>query len=166
MSLYKKYLIFVAIILTNIFPYAQDFDYFENIHFEEPITAQEFDYYQNVYIEEIAKTHLGTKYVWGGNGKRGYDCSGFTKEVFEQNGIDIPRNSWKQAEVGKKINKKHLKKGDLIFFSSKDAKRVDHVGIYLGKGKFIHASRFHKKIVISPLREYRRFFKWGRRLSA
>ena len=138
----------MAIILTNIFPYAQD-----------------FNYYQNVYIEQVAKTHLGRKYVWGGNGKKGYDCSGFTKEVFEQNGIDIPRNSWKQAEVGKKIKKRDLKKGDLIFFNSKKQKRVNHVGIYLGNGKFIHASRFHKKIVISPLREYRRYFKWGRRLT-
>ncbi|HIP51302.1 MAG TPA: NlpC/P60 family protein [Campylobacterales bacterium] len=154
MKLYKKYLIFIVIILTTIFPNAQDFDYFENITLEEAIA-----------IEEVAKTHLGTKYVWGGNGKVGYDCSSFTQEVFEQNGIKIPRNSWKQAEVGKKIKKRDLKKGDLIFFNSKKQKRVNHVGIYLGNGKFIHASRFHKKIVISPLREYRRYFKWGRRLT-
>lgn len=165
MKLYKKYLIFIVIILTNIFPYAQDFDYFENIAVEEPITTQEFNYYQNVYIEKVAKRHLGTKYVWGGNGKIGHDCSSFTQEVFEQNGIEIPRNSWKQAEVGTKIRKRDLKKGDLIFFNSKKQKRVNHVGIYLGNGKFIHASRFHKKIVISPLREYRRYFKWGRRLT-
>jgi cell wall-associated NlpC family hydrolase len=127
--------------------------------------AHDFDYYENIYIEEIAKTHLGTKYVWGGNGEKGYDCSGFTKEVFEQYGVKLPRNSWKQAKVGKKVSRKNLRKGDLIFFNSQKQKRINHVGIYLGDGKFIHASRFHRKIVISPLKEYKRYFKWGRRLT-
>ena len=121
--------------------------------------------YSNLFIESMAKSKLGKTYKWGGNGPYAYDCSGFTKEVFKMNGIKIPRNSWKQAQVGKKITKSHLKKGDLIFFNSKNHSRVDHVGIYLGHGKFIHASKFHKKIVISPFREYRRFFKWGRRLG-
>jgi len=132
------------------------------------LSAQELtfnDDYAEVYIESIAKSKLGKKYVWGGNGPYSYDCSGFTKEVFKLNGIQIPRNSWKQAKVGKKVSKKNLKKGDLIFFNSKHHKGVNHVGIYLGHGKFIHASRFHKRIVISPLREYRRYFKWGRRLT-
>jgi cell wall-associated NlpC family hydrolase len=127
--------------------------------------ARDFDYYENIFIEEIAKTHLGTKYVWGGNGEKGYDCSGFTKEVFEQYGVELPRNSWKQARVGKKVSRQNLRKGDLIFFNSQKQKRINHVGIYLGNGKFIHASRFHRKIVISPLKEYRRYFKWGRRLT-
>jgi len=116
-------------------------------------------------IEEMAKTKLGKTYKWGGNGPYAYDCSGFTKEVFELNGINIPRVSKDQAKVGLKISKKNLQKGDLVFFDDKESSVVSHVGIYLGKGKFIHASRFHKKIVISPLREYRRFFKWGRRLT-
>jgi len=116
-------------------------------------------------IEEMAKTKLGKTYKWGGNGPYAYDCSGFTKEVFELNGISIPRVSKDQAKVGLKISKKNLQKGDLVFFDDKESSVVSHVGIYLGKGKFIHASRFHKKIVISPLREYRRFFKWGRRLT-
>lgn len=127
--------------------------------------ARDFDYYENIFIEEIAKTHLGTKYVWGGNGKRGYDCSGFTKDVFKQYGVKLPRTSWKQAKVGKKVSRKNLRKGDLIFFNSRKQKRINHVGIYLGDGKFIHASRFHRKIVISPLKEYKRYFKWGRRLT-
>jgi hypothetical protein len=119
----------------------------------------------SLQIEKIAKTKLGKRYKWGGNGPYEYDCSGFTKEVFELNGITIPRVSKDQAEVGEKISKKDLQKGDLIFFDDKHSSVVSHVGIYLGNGKFIHASKFHKKIVISPLREYRRFFKWGRRLT-
>ena len=116
-------------------------------------------------ITSIAKSKLGIAYKWGGNGPYAYDCSGFTKDVFRKNGIKIPRLSKEQAKVGKKISKRNLKKGDLIFFHSKKSNVVDHVGIYLGKGKFIHASKFHKHIVISPLREYRRYFKWGRRIG-
>jgi cell wall-associated NlpC family hydrolase len=118
------------------------------------------------YIAKVAKAKLGQKYKWGGNGPYRYDCSGFTKEVFRRNGINIPRNSWKQAKVGIKVSKKrYLKKGDLVFFNSRHHKGVNHVGIYLGKGKFIHASRFHNRIVISKLREYKKYFKWGCRLT-
>lgn len=116
-------------------------------------------------IVSVAKSKLGIAYKWGGNGPYEYDCSGFTKEVFRKNGIKIPRLSKEQSKIGRKISKNHLKKGDLLFFHSKKSNIVDHVGIYLGRGKFIHASKFHKHIVISPLREYRRFFKWGRRIS-
>jgi cell wall-associated NlpC family hydrolase len=117
------------------------------------------------YIASTAKSMLGKKYKWGGEGPYKYDCSGFTQKVFQRSGIHIPRLSKDQAKVGWKVKKGQLRKGDLIFFHSKHSQRVDHVGIYLGRGKFIHASRFHKRIVISPLREYRRFFKWGRRVS-
>jgi len=143
----KIFLILLALSLTTTF-----------------LNAQKFNYQNELNIERVAKTFLGKKYVWGGNGRRGYDCSSFTKEVFEENGVEIPRNSWRQAKVGKKVKKRNLKKGDLVFFTSKHHTKVNHVGIYLGHGKFIHASRFHHKIVISPFREYRRYFKWGRRL--
>jgi len=154
MFLKKKVLFFLALLLMTLSLNAKEPTYNINYIIND---AESF-------IETTAKSKLGKKYVWGGNGPFAYDCSGFTKEVFELNGIEIPRNSWRQAEVGKKVSKKNLKKGDLIFFNSKHHKGVNHVGIYLGHGKFIHASRFHHRIVISPLREYRRFFKWGRRL--
>jgi len=122
--------------------------------------------YTRFHIESIAKSKLGKRYKWGGNGPYRYDCSGFTKEVFRRNGIKIPRNSWNQAKMGMKVSKlAYLRKGDLVFFNSKHHKQVNHVGIYLGKGKFIHASRFHHRIVISKLREYKKYFKWGCRLT-
>ncbi|CAA6822575.1 MAG: Invasion associated protein p60 [uncultured Sulfurovum sp.] len=135
------------------------------ITFSLMLNAKDSGYTKRVYIEKVAKAQLGKKYRWGGDGKRGYDCSGFTKKVFARNGIKIPRASWKQAKVGKKVSRKNLKKGDLIFFNSRKQKRVNHVGIYLGKGRFIHASSFHKRIVISKLKEYKRYFQWGRRLT-
>ena len=91
-------------------------------------------------IEKTAKSHLGKRYVWGANGPYTFDCSGFTKAVFAQSNIYIPRVSTAQAEVGRIIPWNYLQKGDLIFFDSKKSSKVSHVGIYLGGGKFIHAS--------------------------
>jgi cell wall-associated NlpC family hydrolase len=125
----------------------------------------EYRDYTSLYIEKIAKSMLGKKYKWGGDGPYRYDCSGFTKEVFEENGIELPRQAKEQAKVGIKVYQHQLKKGDLVFFTSKNHTTINHVGIYLGNGKFIHASRFHHRIVISPFREYKKYFKWGRRVT-
>jgi len=151
MMLKKIYLLIILMFLTNISLHAKKYN----------------QSYTRFHIESIAKSKLGKKYKWGGNGPYRYDCSGFTKEVFRRNGIKIPRNSWNQAKMGMKVSRlAYLRKGDLVFFNSKHHKRVNHVGIYLGKGKFIHASRFHHRIVISKLREYKKYFKWGCRLTS
>lgn len=119
-------------------------------------------------IEKIAKSHLGQKYVWGANGPYTFDCSGFTKSVFNNIGISIPRVSKEQAKVGQYISKNQLKKGDLVFFDSPKSSEVSHVGIYLGNGKFIHASSAKKSVVIGNLNSgyHSKHFKWGRRLKA
>ncbi len=107
---------------------------------------------------------VGKRYKWGGDGPFAYDCSGFTREVFEENGIVLPRRAKEQARVGTLIRRR-FRKGDLLFFSSKEgSKKITHVGIYLGNGKFIHASRFHKRVVISPFREYKKYFIFARRV--
>ena len=118
-------------------------------------------------IERTAKSHLGKTYKWGANGPYTFDCSGFTKSVFNQHGIKIPRVSRDQAKVGQIIPWNYLKKGDLIFFDSKKSSRVSHVGIYLGEGKFIHASSSKHRVVISNLESnyYTKHFKWGRRVA-
>jgi len=123
--------------------------------------------YLNSNIERTAKSHLGKRYVWGANGPNSFDCSGFTKAVFATNNIVIPRVSRAQAKKGKIIPRSYLKKGDLIFFDSKKSSRVSHVGIYLGEGKFIHASSSKHQVVISNLNSsyYTKHFKWGRRVS-
>ena len=92
-------------------------------------------------IVEIAQLFLGTPYLWGGRSTAGFDCSGFVQTVFELNGIDLPRNTGQQIKVGKKIGKDYTKaqKGDLLFFSNTEG-RVNHIGIYLGEGRFIHSS--------------------------
>ena len=108
-------------------------------------------------IINIAKTKLGRRYVWGATGQRGtFDCSGFTSYVYKKNGISIPRTSRNQSKFGKYISRNHLKKGDLIFFDTSKRRKgyVNHVGIYLGNGKFIHASSAKKKVVVSKLSKF------------
>jgi cell wall-associated NlpC family hydrolase len=116
-----------------------------------------------------AKQHLGKRYVWGAVGPAKFDCSGFTSYVCKKNGITLPRTSIMQAKVGKKVDRKSLKPGDLIFFDTSKQKKgiVNHVGIYLGNSKFIHASSAKHKVMISSLNKsfYKSRFKWGRRIN-
>lgn len=118
-------------------------------------------------IEHVAKSLLGTDYQYGANGPYQYDCSSFTKYVFSKNGITLPRVSRDQAKVGQYVRANELQKGDLIFFSSKKSSGVAHVGIYLGRGNFIHASSAKDQVTISNLSSnyYSKHFKWGRRVT-
>lgn len=118
-------------------------------------------------IEKIARTHLGKVYVWAANGPETFDCSGFTKSVFEANGIILPRRAIQQSTVGQYVTRENLQKGDLIFFDSRKSPEIRHVGIYLGEGKFIHASSAEHHVVIGTIDSgyHHNHFKWGRRLA-
>ena len=120
-------------------------------------------------ITSEAKKKLGKRYVWGASGtKNTYDCSSFTKYVYRKNGISIPRTSINQSKHGKYVKRSDLKKGDLIFFDTSKRRKgyVNHVGIYLGNNKFIHASSAKKKVVVSSLSKfYGKRYKGARRPS-
>jgi len=120
-------------------------------------------------VEVTAKKLLGTPYVWGATGPNKFDCSGFTQKVFCTAGIQIPRNSRAQAKVGKYIAYEDLRRGDMVFFETNRKKPgyITHVGIYLSKGKFIHASSGGKRVIISSLIKsnyYKKHFVLGRRI--
>lgn len=120
-------------------------------------------------IVELAKTKLGHRYVWGATGNQGaFDCSGLTTYVCKQNGICLPRRAIAQSKVGKKVSRDELKKGDLVFFDTSKSRRgyVNHVGIYIGDGKFIHASSAKHKVIITNLDKtfYGERFKGARRV--
>jgi len=122
----------------------------------------------NLILQE-ARNHLGKRYVWGAVGPKRFDCSGFTSYVCKKSGIAIPRTSIKQGKVGMKVRRQELKKGDLVFFDTSKRRRgyINHVGIYIGNQKFIHASSAKRKVVISSLNKsfYKARFKWGRRVK-
>ncbi len=96
-------------------------------------------------IAESAKQYLGVPYLWGGMSVKGFDCSGFVRTVYLENGVVLPRNASQMAEIGVNVDDvSKLKEGDLIFFGQKASlfkkEKITHVGIYLGEGRFIHCS--------------------------
>lgn len=124
-----------------------------------------------VRITSLAKKKLGKRYVLGATGGRNtFDCSGLTTYVYKQNGIKLPRRAIAQSKIGKRISKKDLRKGDLVFFDTSRNRRgyVNHVGIYIGNNKFIHASSAKRKVIISSLNEpfYRNRLTGARRLES
>ncbi len=90
-------------------------------------------------VTRTALRYVGVPYVWGGTSFNGVDCSGFVQAVFEHNGIDLPRTADSQFEVGRPVKMRDLQPGDLVFFETY-TEGASHVGIYLGGGRFIHAS--------------------------
>ncbi len=90
-------------------------------------------------IVNTALKYLGIPYVWGGYSFSGLDCSGFVKAVFASHGINLPRVSRDQANVGTPVPFNQLQPGDRLYFACKGSV-IDHTGIYIGNGMFIHAS--------------------------
>lgn len=92
-------------------------------------------------IVTFAKKYLNYKYVSGGSSpSKGFDCSGFTKYVYNHFGYKLSRSSKAQAKNGKEVAKSDLQPGDLIIFKNQSLTAIGHVGIYIGNNKIIHAS--------------------------
>ncbi len=90
-------------------------------------------------IRQVAFQWLNAPYQWGGRTVFGIDCSGFVQMTYKQLGIDLPRDAWQQAQIGKTVDKlKEAVCGDLAFFDDKD--EIVHVGLLLDSGHIIHAS--------------------------
>jgi cell wall-associated NlpC family hydrolase len=97
-----------------------------------------------------ALSYMGTPYVWGGNTKRGIDCSGLVKNAFASAGYSLPRTAAQQSKVGLKVDPSQLREGDRLYFSASGS-RVDHTGLYLGNGLFVHASGSGRAVIVSNL---------------
>ena len=93
-----------------------------------------------------AKNYLGVPYVYGGTTPSGFDCSGFVKYVYANFGINLPRVTYDQMNVGVPVSCDNLQVGDLLFFRG-----GGHVGIYAGNGTYIHAPRTGRTVSIDPL---------------
>ncbi len=106
-----------------------------------------------VIAARTAERFVGIPYRWGGdNVVEGMDCSGFVRAVYNLCGINIPRTSREQFRVGENVGRGDLMDGDLLFFGA-SAEQINHVGIYVGKGRFVHAPRRGDDIKISSLDE-------------
>ena len=94
---------------------------------------------QGAQIVSTAKDLMGVAYVFGGTTPKGFDCSGLLQYVFKMNGLSIPRLADEQYQLGRSAQKHQLSAGDLVFFTTYTS-GVSHCGIYIGDGKFLHAS--------------------------
>ena len=105
-------------------------------------------------IVKTAKKMLGVKYRYGGSSpKRGFDCSGLVQYTYKAAGMRLPRTTGQQFKATKWIARKYLEAGDLLFFKTSLSSAVSHVGIYLGKNKFIHAPSSGKRVKINSIKE-------------
>lgn len=112
-----------------------------------------------------AERFIGIPYQWGGDTVvDGLDCSGFVRAVYNLCGVSIPRTSREQYKAGAPVAKADLKDGDLLFFGSSES-AINHVGIYVGNGKFVHAPKRGEEIKTAALDEsyFERRFVGARR---
>ncbi len=113
-----------------------------------------------------ARGMRGTPYSYGSSSRHATDCSGFALQVYGSAGYKLPRTSKEQSGVGKAVHRSELRPGDLVFFHTRGSSRVNHVGIYEGNGKFIHASSGKGQVTESSLDEgyYQKRFAGARRV--
>ena len=99
-------------------------------------------------VVTYARHLLGVRYSYGGSSPRsGFDCSGFTRFVYAHFGVALPHYSVAQFNLGRRVARRGLKPGDLVFFNG-----LGHVGIYVGHGRFIHAPHTGTRVSVQPLR--------------
>ena len=98
-------------------------------------------------VVRYARRFLGVRYRYGGTSPRtGFDCSGFVAFVYRHFGVPLPHYSVAQFSLGRRVPRRGLRPGDLVFFDG-----LGHVGIYVGRGRFIHAPRSGTRVSIQPL---------------
>lgn len=120
---------------------------------------------QGYEVVALAMQQLGKPYQWGAAGPDRFDCSGLTQYVYGNLGVSLPRVSRQQAGAGVHVDRENLAPGDLVFFRI-SGNAIDHVGIYLGDGEFIHAPRKNHPVRLDSLNDrwWQGKFVGGRRL--
>lgn len=115
-------------------------------------------------IIQTAVTAVGTPYRWGGLTPKGFDCSGLVVYAYKKIGTHVPRTAKAQFKSCKSVTRQNLKPADLVFFSVPRRRGVVHVGIYIGKGQFVHAPGRGRKVKRASLNNIyfkRHFIKAG-----
>ncbi len=119
-------------------------------------------------LSGIADQLMGISYQFGGNTETGVDCSGLVRLVWQKLGLglaSLPRTAASMATLGLPVSLSDIKPGDLVFFNTL-GRNFSHVGVYLGEGRFLHASSGQRRVTLSSLSEryFRERFEGARRL--
>ncbi|MBR2886036.1 MAG: C40 family peptidase [Clostridia bacterium] len=117
-------------------------------------------------IASDAYNYIGCRYSYGSSGPSAFDCSGFTSYLYKRQGYSLPRTSNSQGSYGTHVEKQNLTAGDLVFFSNRSDRKINHVGVYVGNNNFIHASTSVRGVVIDNLGSdyYKRNYVTARRI--
>jgi cell wall-associated NlpC family hydrolase len=99
-------------------------------------------------VVAVALAQVGAPYRWGGADPRGFDCSGLVMYVYGRVGVSLPHGAVKQYRLGTPVSRKELAAGDIVFFD-----RLNHSGIYIGDGRFVHANKTGDGVKVSRLDE-------------
>jgi uncharacterized protein YgiM (DUF1202 family) len=123
-------------------------------------------YSRSTRITGLALQYLGYKYRYGGTTPHGFDCSGFTLFIYSQFGWKLPHNAAAQMELGSAVYKDGLIPGDLVFFKTLNSHKINHVGIYVGNGNFVHAASGAGYVKVSSMNDgyYKSKYYCARRL--
>ena len=103
-------------------------------------------------LNSAIERYIGIPYRFGGDSENGIDCSAFTRRVYRDQGLELPRTSREQAAIGNSVNDNSLQPGDLIFFDMSITGGISHVGIYMNSNTFAHASK-SKGVTKSSVKE-------------
>ena len=174
-----KYTVFLALFLFTgcIFQSPITVDnqvdvYQETEHSPELVDRSTQDLLVDEDVEKLlslALAQTGTPYVYGGNDFHGFDCSGFVKYVYKYGvGKNLPRTSRGQSDYTTKLRRNELIPGDIVFFDTSRKGRINHCGIYIGNGRFVHASSGKAySVTTSNLDKgfYKNRFRWGGRVA-
>lgn len=95
----------------------------------------------------IAVREVGVPYRWGGASPAGFDCSGLVYWTYRRLGIELPHSSYALYDQGRQVTRSRMKRGDLLFFSG-----LGHVGIYIGRGRMVHAPHSGSRVQVVSLR--------------
>ncbi|MGF1614246.1 MAG: C40 family peptidase [Gammaproteobacteria bacterium] len=101
-------------------------------------------------VVAVAKTLVGAPYRYGGTTPSGFDCSGLVQYAYREAGFTLPRSTGEQLRYAQSVSVTHLRPGDLLFFRI-SKRKVSHVAIYSGQGRFIHAPSSGRRVSYGEL---------------